>query len=137
MKGGPISEHSTVRTVIVIMESIGMFTVAYRDWRAKAASDRILLNLYAHFRLVDKNHKSEVTTQAAGYHYAAHIIQPPVHVPYNLPPTLVPQQPYTPPDMSRLPLVNTNNESFLTTPSVFATVVVEATSLREDLITQA
>ena len=136
-RGVPISKHSTDRTAIVIMKATGMFTVAYHDWRAKAASYCTLLNLYAHFRLVDKNHKREVTTQAAGYHYAAHIIQPPVHVPYDLPPTLVPQQPYTLPDISCVSLVNIDNDSFLITPSIFATAVVEATSVREDLIPQA
>ena len=71
--GDPISEPIAVRTAIVIMEATGVFTVACRDWRAKATADRTLVNFYIHFRLADKNHKRETTTQAAGYHYAAQV----------------------------------------------------------------
>ena len=60
---------------------------------AKTEADRNLLNLYAHFRIADKNRKMEVTTQATGYHYAAQSQQPSAYeITYEPLQTLIPQQ---------------------------------------------
>ena len=69
--GDPINQASAVRTATVTMEGTGFFTLACRDWMAKPAVDRTLVKFYTHFRLADKNHKRVLTTQSAGYHYAA------------------------------------------------------------------
>lgn len=63
--GYPISEASTVRTAIVIMDATCVLT-------AKLPADCTLLSLYTHFHLAAKNQKREVTNQVAGYHYTAH-----------------------------------------------------------------
>ena len=108
-KGGdPISTPAAQRTGLAIIEATGLFRIPCREWRCKRGIDKTLPKFYLHFREADKENRREATALDGGYYPTAHQVS---HVDLDLHGQSRP---------------GATEETFLTTPSVFATAVAEA-----------
>ena len=108
----PITSITFIRIGALIIEEKGIFPIISKEWRAKAAPQRMLAAFKTHFRQADKEYRRKATTAKSGYHTANAAYQPE--------PIPIKQ------DMELLTLLNT---LFTTTPSAFVAAVTETSTV--------